>query len=68
MTVGYIEGNDINNLSNIKTHINELNIQYNSEFITNSQIDLNITNYSINIYERYFYLYIYLFVCFLHFF
>jgi len=64
MTVSYIEGSDINNLSNTKTQINELNIQYNSEFISNSQIDLNVTNYSVYIYEKYFYFFINLFKLF----
>jgi len=53
MTVGYIQNNDIHNLPNVIAQENDLNIQYNSEFVSNSQIDLSIINYSIYIYERY---------------
>ncbi|ORX41649.1 hypothetical protein BCR36DRAFT_416642 [Piromyces finnis] len=51
MTIKYIKDNEIDNISNLKVKENNLNIQYNSDFISNSQIDLKITNYSIYIYE-----------------
>jgi len=53
MTISYIEGDDaINSSSKIKIKENNLNIQYNSDFISDSKIDLNSNNYSTFIYER----------------
>ncbi|KAL6612582.1 hypothetical protein U3516DRAFT_592861 [Neocallimastix sp. 'constans'] len=52
MTISYIEGDDaINSSSKIKIKENNLNIQYNSDFISDSKIDLNSNNYSTFIYE-----------------
>jgi hypothetical protein len=53
MTISYIEGDDaINSSSKIKIKENNLNIKYNSDFISDSKIDLNSNNYSTFIYER----------------
>jgi len=62
MTIKYITDSETANLSNVKVKEDNLNIQYNSNFISNSNIDLNITNYSICIYERYIHSFIYIYI------
>ncbi|OUM69878.1 hypothetical protein PIROE2DRAFT_2067 [Piromyces sp. E2] len=51
MTIKYITDLENDILSGVTVKEDNLNIQYNSDFISDSQIDLNISNYSICIYE-----------------
>ncbi|ORX76469.1 hypothetical protein BCR32DRAFT_271259 [Anaeromyces robustus] len=51
MTISYVTDNKIN-YSNIKVKEENLNLQYNSDFVSNSQINLNIKEYSLYIYEN----------------